>query len=113
MNKPELEKQLIQFLGMLDQLTTLIDDKETEQARELYAQVKSALEEVVLPLRTSTHFDRAPHLVQAFLYPSLNEALLELTFPKGSKINSELEQTIYNAKASISYYIDQLQHLKC
>lgn len=112
MNKMELEERLSYFRDAFDQLASQIDDGDHEKAREAYSNMKTELENIVLPLRVFSRLEKSPHLVQTFLYPALNDALMELAFPKGSKINIQLEQAIYSASAQINYYIHQLPSLK-
>ena len=82
---------------------------DTDFLRERYDQIKLSLEQFVFPLRVSSRLNKAPEVVQYFVFPALNEALLEFTFPKGSRLTPELLQQLYSADGQLEYWLHQLR----
>lgn len=110
MTKQEARALLQSLMEKVDVLCEQIDqDEDQGLARQRYSEIKTELEQIVLPLRVSSNFDKAPHVVQTFVFPALNEALLEFATPKGGKITDLLIQQLYNASTQINYYLFQLK----
>lgn len=110
MNKQEACDLLQSLRDQIDVLCEQIDqDDDPDQARQRYSQIKTDLEQIVFPLRVSSNFDKATHVVQAFVFPALNQALLEFATPKGGKITDVRTQQLYNVSTELNYYHEQLK----